>query len=336
MRGQGAVEVTPQDEALVGQRERERDHEHDHRDRARIAELEALEAPVDHVDRHRVRRVHRAAAGHHPHEVEELQRADDAQEDRDADGRAEQRERHVAEHLPAGRAVDDRGLFQLARDLLQAGEVEDHVEAEVLPGDGHEHRVEHDAGVGEPFLLPRQDAVREPAGLQHQREDDAGDHLGEHERREVQDAQERPALDARVEHQRDTERERQLQREREDDEDAVVPQRAREHVVAEGAPEVLEPDEVVEVREPVPLEAAVVDRLQDGRDDQQPVEHERGREEQRDGGPPPPGTRAACPADGDGEDPGDRGAIRPWRHPRSCRRRPAARPCPRRAPAPRR
>ncbi len=38
-----------------------------------------------------------------------------------------------AEDLPAGGAVDVRGLVEVRIDLLQAGDVEHHVEAEVLP-----------------------------------------------------------------------------------------------------------------------------------------------------------------------------------------------------------
>ena len=49
----GALDVAAQDEALVGEREHEREHEDHDRDRAGVAELEALEALVEHVDRHR-------------------------------------------------------------------------------------------------------------------------------------------------------------------------------------------------------------------------------------------------------------------------------------------
>ena len=56
------------------------------------------------------------------------------------------------------------------------------------------------------------DAVDQPAGLEHQRPDDAGDDLRQHERREVQDPQQRAAVEPRVEQQRHAERERQLER----------------------------------------------------------------------------------------------------------------------------
>ena len=53
------------------------------------------------------------------------------------------------EDLPAGRAVDVRGLVEVAVDLLQAGDVEHHVEAEVLPHDDDQDRVHGEVGLGE-------------------------------------------------------------------------------------------------------------------------------------------------------------------------------------------
>ena len=224
----------------------------------------------------------------------------------------EQRQRHVAEDLPAARAVDQRCLLELARDLLQPGQVEDHVEAEVLPRDRDEHRVEDDAGVREPFALNRQDAVGEPAGLEHQREDDAGDDFAEHERREVQDAQQRAALAACALSMSATPSANgSWSISESEDEDGVVPQRAGEDGVAERALEVLQPDEVVELAEPVPLEPAEVHRLDDGRDDQQQVQRQRGREEERDRRPAAPGARATRPADGGRHDEGAGRRVHP-------------------------
>ena len=50
------------------------------------------------------------------------------------------------------RPVDEGGLAELLGDLLQAGEQEDHVEAEVLPRDHEEQAVENDVGIGEPLV----------------------------------------------------------------------------------------------------------------------------------------------------------------------------------------
>ena len=255
---------------------------------------------------------------------------------RDPDRRAEQRQRHVAEDLPARGAVDQRRLLELARDLLQPGEVEDHVEAEVLPRDRDEQRVEDDAR-GRPATA-RSTGITlstSPPGWSisvNTTPVTTSESTNGAKYRTRSSA--RPWM-PRVQQQRDAERERQLERERQHDEDAVVLQRADEHLVAERALEVLQPDEVVQRPEPAPVEGAEVHRLQHRGDDQQPVQHQRRREEQPDGGPTAPGARAARPANRRREDE-NRVAIRPWPHPRSCRRRPAGTPCPRTAPGPRR
>src|SRR5690242_16038602 len=81
--GQRALGVAAQHEALVEQRERERDDEQQHRERAAVAELRPLEAAVDQERGHGRRGVRRAAPGHDPDDVEQLQRPDHRQEDPD-------------------------------------------------------------------------------------------------------------------------------------------------------------------------------------------------------------------------------------------------------------
>ena len=87
--------------------------------------------------------------------------------------------------LPARGAVHRRGFVELVGDTLQAREEEDDREADVLPRDHHEERVEDEAEIGEPELDERaephaaQDLVDEPVGLQELEEDDGGDRLGE-------------------------------------------------------------------------------------------------------------------------------------------------------------
>ena len=113
-------------------------HEDDQRDGRAVAEGEALEAELVHVGRHRLAGVDRSAFGHDPDQVEELERAQRRKEDRQPDRRAKERDRHVADDARGRGAVDQRRLLQLARDVLQTGQVEDEVEAEELPGDHDE------------------------------------------------------------------------------------------------------------------------------------------------------------------------------------------------------
>ena len=61
----------------------------------------------------------------------------------------EERHRDPPEDLPARRAVDMRGLVQAAVDLLEAGDVEHHVEAEILPDHDDQDGVHGDVGFGE-------------------------------------------------------------------------------------------------------------------------------------------------------------------------------------------
>ena len=110
---------------------------------------------------------------------------------------------------------------------------------------------------------------------------DAGDDLGEDVRREEDQPEDRPAAEAPVEHQREAERERDLDDERQRDEERVVGDRAVEHRVGQGALVVGEPDEVGQRLQPVPLEPAVVDRLDDRDDDEDGVDEQRGQHEER-------------------------------------------------------
>ena len=194
--------------------------------------------------------------------------------------------------LPARCAVHRGRLVQLARHALEAGEEEDDREADVLPRDHDEERVEDEPEVGEPELdepaepdaLERR--VDEAVGLEDLEEDDGGDRLREHVRREEDQPQEAAAAQRPVEQQRDAERERQLQQDRERDEDRVVLHRLPEGRVAECLAVVVEPDEVGQRAEPVPGVDAVVDRLDDRDDRGRRRRGEGGREEERDLEPP--------------------------------------------------
>ena len=137
-RRHGAFHVATQDPALVGEGEDEARAEQDHARRRCRSRTGSARSPSRTCSRHRVGGVDRAAAGRDPDEVEQLQRADDRQEHRDPERRPEQRQGHVADRLPARRAVDRRRLLELARDALQTGQQQDHVEPEVLPRDDEE------------------------------------------------------------------------------------------------------------------------------------------------------------------------------------------------------
>ena len=87
---------------------------------------------------------------------------------------------------------------QLGRDALQAGEEQDDPEADVLPGDHDEQRVEHESASAShcwtrpPSPTALQQLVDEAVRLQHQQPDDRGDHLGQHVRREDDQPQRPP------------------------------------------------------------------------------------------------------------------------------------------------
>ena len=131
----------------------------------------------------------------------------------------------VPDRLPAGRAVDRGRLLELARDALEPGQQQDHVEAEVLPRDDHEQREHHDRAVGQPELDEAAEARRlerlVDERVRHEQElpDDRRDDLGEDVRREEDQPEERPPAEPPVEHQGQPERERDLDDQRQHHED---------------------------------------------------------------------------------------------------------------------
>src|SRR6266487_3398472 len=122
----GLYKIAPHHCALVDYGKPEADNEDNHRDRAAVAELEAQEPELVQVGRHRIAGVDRTAGGHDPDQVEELERSKDREVDREPDGAAEQRDGDVAQRLQAIAAVDLGRLFQLGRNVLQPGGVQDH------------------------------------------------------------------------------------------------------------------------------------------------------------------------------------------------------------------
>ena len=196
----------------------------------------------------------------------------------------EQRQGHVAEDLARVGAVDRGRLLELLGDLLQPRQVEDHVEAEVLPRDDDEDRVQDEARVGQPVVGDRVQPGRaysawsaRPCGWSisdHTTAATTSESTNGAKKRTRSSAR---ALQALVEDPRDPQREGQLHGEREHDDDPVVLEGAPEDVVVEGALEVVQADEVGRRGEPVPLVAAVVEGLEDRRHHEQAVEREGGR-----------------------------------------------------------
>ena len=86
----------------------------------------------------------------------------------------------------------------------------------------------------------------------------------------------------------DPERKRQLEQHRQRDQDPVVGHRLPEPGVAERLGIVVQPDEVGQRAEPVPGVEAVVNSLDDGDDDEEDVEGDRGPDIGRDPEPLPP------------------------------------------------
>ena len=178
----------------------------------------------------------------------------------DADRRPEQRQGDVAQRLPSSLAPSIAAAScSSLRNALQAGQEEDDPEADVLPGDHDEQRVEDEPEVGEPELdepaeadAPCSAASTRPPGWRICRKTIAviaseSTYGAKKTSRRTLPAAQRP-----VEQQRDAERERKLDRERERDEDRVVPHRLPERGVAERLAVVVETDEVGQRAEPVP------------------------------------------------------------------------------------
>ena len=92
--------------------------------------------------------------------VEHLQRGDHLQHGHEHGGRGEQRQRDVPHLLPRRRAVGGRRLVELARDLLQAGEVEHEVEADRPPDGRDDHGDHRHARLAEPVHLASPSEVR--------------------------------------------------------------------------------------------------------------------------------------------------------------------------------
>src|SRR6201999_1043045 len=122
--------LLPTDQGQPDEGHDEDDDEQDERGRGRVADaLTGERGVVDPFDG-RAAGVVRAALEDQVDLVEDLQRGDDLQHGDQRGGPAEHRDRQSPGLLPLAGAVQGRGLIEVTRDLLQAGQVEDEVEAD--------------------------------------------------------------------------------------------------------------------------------------------------------------------------------------------------------------
>src|ERR1700753_2625484 len=138
------------------------DDEQDERGRGRVAHALAGErGVVDPLDG-RAAGVVRPALQDQVDLVEDLQRGDDLQHGDQGGGPAQHGDGQPPGLLPAAGAVQGRGLVQVARDLLQAGQVEHEVEADRPPHGDDDDRVDGHVRVGQPARGTDPDQVEEP------------------------------------------------------------------------------------------------------------------------------------------------------------------------------
>ncbi len=105
-----------------------------------VADVRAVPVLTEDEARHRVGGAARPARGDGDDDVGELQLEDDAHDDGRERHRQHQREDDLAERLPGRRAVDARGLDDLGRQRLEAGQEHDHHERDEDPGVEDRHR----------------------------------------------------------------------------------------------------------------------------------------------------------------------------------------------------
>ena len=187
----------------------------------RLGQMELLEADLVEVEGGGVGAGARAAAGHDVDDVEQLDRIQEAEGQREQDQRPQLRQGDVAEGLQARSTVELGRLEHLGRDRGQARQQDHEHEGRPLPGIGGDDRDEVPGRLGQPADLdrPAEQEAQEIVGraerrLQDQRPELADDHRAD-EQRHDQDRHDQAAAAEALEH-----GERQQQAERELDRDA--------------------------------------------------------------------------------------------------------------------
>ena len=123
---------------------RKHDHQHDHRQCRCLGLVEPCEALLVDVEQQHRAGVVRCPLGHDNDVVDQLDAVGQRDGGDEQQRRSQQREGDLLECCPAGGPVDPRRLVQLARNVLQSGEEEDHEIARLLP-DVHERHGRFDA-----------------------------------------------------------------------------------------------------------------------------------------------------------------------------------------------
>src|SRR6202012_2843803 len=140
--------LLPADQGQPDEGHDEDDDEQDERGRGREADALAGERGVVDPFDGRAAGVVRAALQDQVDLVEDLQRGDDLEHGDQRGGPAQHRDGQPPGLLPPAGAVHGRGLVEVTRDLLQAGQVEDEVEADRPPDGDDDDRVEGHVRVG--------------------------------------------------------------------------------------------------------------------------------------------------------------------------------------------
>ena len=151
----------------IGDHHAEQQQRQQHRKRGALAVIAARPGGEERVQRQRLRRGARAAAGHHQDQVERVRHPDHAQQQRGGDDAGEPGQRDVAELPRRARAVDRGGFVEFAGDRLQAGQQRHGEERKPLPHHGKDHAGHRGARLRQPRHRVRQDAQPHADVVQH-------------------------------------------------------------------------------------------------------------------------------------------------------------------------
>ena len=307
--------------AQVERRENERDDNQDVGQRGSLTEVELHERQVVGLGRDRLRRVRRAAAGEAEDDVDHLERVHHAEHEHDVDRRPQQRPGDVAECLPAGCAVQRRGLIEIPRDVLQPAVEDGDVERDPDPDVHQDHGNESQRRAGQPARVIR----HQIQGAQHlvdravvPIEKPAPNGAGHDQRNEPRQQQQRAQCAAKREPssevERDNQPDRELSGDRPDGEQHRVDDRLAEHGRVDHRAVVVQPHPRRDTGEECCARVVLKchdDVLHDGiAEEQQQVGHG-GREKQQLNRPLASRGPAAGACSGDGDRP-HHGAGRAW------------------------
>ena len=269
-------------------------HEQHEGRRRGIAHVPPAEALLVHQQHHAEGAVGRATLGHHIRLGEHLKIANHGHERHEQEGRPQQRQGEVTELSPGAGPIDARRFIELGRDILQAGDEDDHVEAEVLPHRHENDRWHRPVRVAQPVnrLDPEQaqTVVQQPIARvvevaphhrhRHQRRDHRQEERGAKEAGE--------AGQAGVHQQRRAERNRHRQRPTHDHEIKSVAERGPEQRALQQLQIVVETDEAQPVQIAQRVDIEIGEAQQQRRQHRQEEKH---RDQQQRRGEKNPGAQ---------------------------------------------